>query len=107
MYMGTSIPVHIRYLRPHATQDTARLDGTTTTILEGPLMGRNVRLVVSVGVGEATQNWPRLDPFQDSRPQHPAGIQKSPMSNSGAKVTGLFPGRGSRRYGSPALWHPR
>lgn len=37
--------------RPHtvsmaqATQDMARLDGTTTTILEGPLEGRNVRLV--------------------------------------------------------------
>lgn len=78
--------------RPHtvstrqATQDMARLDGTTITILEGPLVGRNVRLVVSVGVGEATQNWPRLDPFQGSRPQHPAGIQKSPMSNSGGKL---------------------
>lgn len=58
MYTGTKIPVYIRHLQPMPAQDMARLDGTTITILEGPLVGRNVRFVVAVGVGEATQAGP-------------------------------------------------
>lgn len=64
------------------TQDMARLDGTTSTILEGPLVRRNVRFVVAVGVGEATQAGP-LPRLTASPPRQ--GSKKSPMLTSGGK----------------------
>lgn len=69
-----------------ATQDMARLDGTTITILEGPLVRRNVRLWCQLVWVKLPKTGPGWTPSKARGPRHPAGIPKSPMSNSGGKL---------------------